>query len=475
MAEHRKLQVGIVGAGVAGLAAAIALARTGHHVQIFEKSSFKNEIGAAITLSPNANLILERWGFDFKAAGETAKCQFRRLHWKTMNLEFQDSFDHVQAKYGHAFNAFHRVDLHREMRRIAEDKLGVQINLGSHVKKIDCPTGTLMLEDGREIQNDLVVVADGVKSQFVQAITGRDLPFTQTNRSVFRTIIPMERLMEDEKIRPVLENEPSGFVTSALGAGQDAFFVTYPCRDDKLMNIAIFHPTRPHLKSAEGKLLCWSAPATLEDVDDVISDFHPVWRAIASKADSYNVYRVEHRNEVNQMVNGRACIIGDAAHAMMPSKAPSEAARFSVAKHGVNIAYAQGGCMALEDAAALEVLMADVNPEKDLETRLKLFEQLRLPRCATTQALSNHTWGNTFRDGFSQRIQQQFQHLLPPPGLNSFSSPWRDFFYSYNIYEEAEKALKYKEIDSVPDGVLKWFGLNAVDGQSNGIQSTVVH
>jgi salicylate hydroxylase len=64
MSETKTLRCGIVGAGIAGLAAAIALRRAGHNVEVFERSTFKNEIGAAITLTPNANLILDHWGFD---------------------------------------------------------------------------------------------------------------------------------------------------------------------------------------------------------------------------------------------------------------------------------------------------------------------------------------------------------------------------------------------------------------------------
>jgi len=62
------MDVAIVGAGIAGLAASIALTRAGHRVAVYEKSRFKNEIGAAITITPNGNRVLRRWGFDFERA-----------------------------------------------------------------------------------------------------------------------------------------------------------------------------------------------------------------------------------------------------------------------------------------------------------------------------------------------------------------------------------------------------------------------
>lgn len=71
------MDVGIVGAGIAGLAAAIGLRRAGHNVEIFEKSNFKREIGAAILLTPNGNRVIRRWGFDFHKARPVDFKQFR--------------------------------------------------------------------------------------------------------------------------------------------------------------------------------------------------------------------------------------------------------------------------------------------------------------------------------------------------------------------------------------------------------------
>lgn len=56
--------VGIIGAGIAGLAAAIALRRAGWDVEIFEKSQMKHEVGAAITIMPSAVSALDEWGFE---------------------------------------------------------------------------------------------------------------------------------------------------------------------------------------------------------------------------------------------------------------------------------------------------------------------------------------------------------------------------------------------------------------------------
>lgn len=170
--EKQILQCGIIGAGIAGPGAAIALRRGGHYVDIFKRLRFKTEIGAAITLTPNSNLILERWNFDFSQAGEIVKWQLRRLGWQSAEPNYQDQYDGVQKKYGHAFNGFHRVDLHNGLRQLAEES-GVELRLGSELTGIDCSTGNLTMRTGSTVQKDVIVVADGSK---VRPLARRTLP-----------------------------------------------------------------------------------------------------------------------------------------------------------------------------------------------------------------------------------------------------------------------------------------------------------
>lgn len=116
--------------------------------------------------------------------------------------------------------------------------------------------------------------------------------------------------------------------------------------------------------------------------------------------------------------------------------------------------------MGLEDAAALEVLMANLTSADDIPKRLRLFQQVRLPRDATTQLLSNMRFYSS--TDLEVAVREFYKGPLPPADAEAWSQPLRDFFYPYDVYKESEKAMGYvdsKEGGGVPEGVLNYFGI----------------
>lgn len=112
--------------------------------------------------------------------------------------------------------------------------------------------------------------------------------------------------------------------------------------------------------------------------------------------------------------------------------------------------------MAIEDAAALEVLLSDLAPGDTVEDRLKLWNQLRLPRCSATQFLSNRWYKDV--EERDAGMKKWYQGPLPGKDASTWSDPWNDMFHAYNIFDEAEKVKVYKNTsDGVPEGAFNVF------------------
>jgi salicylate hydroxylase len=128
------LHIIIVGAGIAGLAAATALRKAGHTVDIYERSAMNNEVGAAINVPPNAGRFLMAWGLD-PVGSRFVKAQ---------NLSFVDPLtlettavvphEHNRARYGADLWFAHRVDLHDILKKMATDPTGPGLPATIHLR-----------------------------------------------------------------------------------------------------------------------------------------------------------------------------------------------------------------------------------------------------------------------------------------------------------------------------------------------------
>ncbi|EXJ56296.1 uncharacterized protein A1O5_12563 [Cladophialophora psammophila CBS 110553] len=414
----RQLEVGIIGAGIAGLSAAIALSRSGHSISLYEKSRFRNETGAAIIIGPNGTRILSKWGFDFVKAGALDYSQMRRIRADTIEVDSEEFFTGVQEQYGDRWLLFHRADLHAGLKDLVEAcEPRPQIHLGSPVVDVDVDSGVLKLATGEEVRKDLVIIADGAHSELIAKVIGRPYPVSKSPMSMYRFLQPFDKVLAHPEAGQFYKNQPPGFTTFyKTEVGRPGLLInTYPCRGGELLYVALVHPTKPKEKGIEG----WDSPAELADVLADAKGFHPAVQAVCEGATDIKVYTQMWRDPIEHFSRGRAVLIGDAGHLMLPT-------------HG------QGASMALEDALALQVLFSDVPDADDdnaVQSRLQLFDKLRLPRVSAAQTMSNKMMGPP--DKMIAEVKRYYTGPIPGPKAKTFSKEYNDFFFLYDVADEA--------------------------------------
>ncbi|KIX94801.1 uncharacterized protein Z520_09491 [Fonsecaea multimorphosa CBS 102226] len=429
------LQVGICGAGVAGLSAAIALRKIGHDVEIFERSQFKNENGAAVSIPPNGTRVLEHWGFDTTKAGGIENIQVRRPKGDTLEpMAPTLNFSNAEKLYGNKWFFYHRVDMHRRLREQAEEA-GAIIRLGTQVMDVDPETGVISLKNGTKVQKDLVVVADGQHDRLNAKITGKEVPMKRSGQTAYRCLIPMKDILADEETKFLFENQPPGFWAPALPS-KGVMAVTYPCRNNEILNVLAVHRRLGQHASSEDDVVIedWNFPATHEDLEKVLDGFHPAVKKVFLKSPEVKVYTQMKRDPLSKMTKGKAVLIGDACHPML-------------------LTHAQGVSSSIEDAAALELFLADVPatgdvtsaPSEKLLQRLAQFEAFRLPRVSATQILTDPVVpGPQAAANYAKQeaeIRKYYSGPLPPTGSMPHSPPICQFFFGYDVRKEAMKFL----------------------------------
>ena len=156
------MKIIIVGAGIGGLSASLALARNGHSVTIYESAPRLAEVGAGVQMSPNAVKLFFEWGVGPDLLEKAALPQSVYIHsWKDGRVLGETKITpDFEKRYGAPYIVVHRAEMHEILHR-HEVQTGVTVHVASKVIKYDFEQGIVTLEDGRTIQADLVVAVDG--------------------------------------------------------------------------------------------------------------------------------------------------------------------------------------------------------------------------------------------------------------------------------------------------------------------------
>ncbi|KAH7240728.1 uncharacterized protein BKA55DRAFT_740604 [Fusarium redolens] len=415
------LNVIIVGAGLAGLSAAISISISGHNVTVLESAKELLEVGAGLQCTPNCTRILQKWDLPdglWQSAAEPTSLAVHRYSGRTLAIE-PDFHKHIRKKYGAPFIDLHRVDLQLALYEKAK-QLGVQFKLGDKVHNIDFSIPEVTTEAGAKYTGDLIVAADGLWSKCRSKFLGSDDKPKPTGDLAYRVVLDVKEL-DDPELREWVERP-----TVHFWIGPGAHAVGYSMRGGQMYNIVLLVPD--DLPSDISR-----QAGSVEEMRLLFNDWDPILGRFLSKVDKVDKWKLMHREELDSWINDDSnfVFVGDACHPMLPY-------------------LAQGANSAVEDGAVLGLLLGHIKSKDQLPKALSMYEALRKSR---GEAIVRETFKQResfhMPDGPAQEARDEtFLSQLGAEELRGpFPSRWtcpqvQPWLYGYDAFEVVEDAVK---------------------------------
>lgn len=369
MADSREIL--IVGGGIGGLAMALALARTGVPSRVLEQAPRFGEIGAGIQLGPNVFRMFDRLGIRVRI-DENAVFVDKLIMKDSLSAEtitevplgaaFRDRFDNPYA-------VSHRADVHAALLEACQESQIVALEHSQRIAAIE-DTGEQVIavtDGGKTYQGAALIGADGLWSRVRTHLFGDGKPRV-SGHVAYRAVLPYDEFPEDLR-----------WDAATLWAGPRNHLVHYPLRRRELFNVvAVFHDDA----YVEG----WNEPG---DRDALMRRFDGVGAqpmSILERVESWRMWVLCDRDPVDRWSKGRITLLGDAAHPMLQY-------------------FAQGACMAVEDAVCLADKL--VKAGSDVEAAFKAYEKTRYLRTGRVQLMARFLGDVYHAEGVARELRNQ--------------------------------------------------------------------
>lgn len=343
----------VAGAGIGGLATALAASRAGYIVTVLERAIELEEAGAGVQLAANATRCLAFLGvLDRLRAAAVRPEAFQVIDGRSgAQLAEARMGREAQTRFGAPFLVIHRADLQAALLAAVKDEPTIDLRLGRTVEEFAVHAGIVTVlanrgGDTEEHRAHALIGADGIRSTVRDRLGGRGGPVFR-HRAAWRATVPTGHL-------PARFAEP----VVRLYLGPDAHMVVYPVRGGGAVNlVAITHDRRP----SHG----WGIGAAPEELAAIYGKWHGEVRALVNAPERWLRWALFDLDPMTKSWGaGPVTLLGDAAHAMLPF-------------------LAQGAAQALEDACVLGITFGEAG--EDIGAALRVYEQRRLGRVTRVQ------------------------------------------------------------------------------------------
>lgn len=357
----------ISGAGIAGLTAAIALARRGFAVRILERAAALEEVGAGLQISPNATRILSRLGVLDIVAPLTVRPEAVVLRDATTLKERArvPLGASAERRWKAPYLVAHRADLQSALLARANEIDSIELSLGTSVTDVQLRSDGITVSFDQngissEVSASLFVAADGVWSHS-RRLVGPNEKSRFSGSLAWRTTL----LADSDAGRHFAAFSSPETVTTYLHGG--FHLVAYPIRAASAINLAAFTPGRAITEH-------WAGETSPDALRQAMRDAAPQLAELADKAAPWTIWPLHTVDASRPWTSpGGIALIGDAAHAMTPFAA-------------------QGAAMAIEDAYMLADAVASATSTAQALSQWEAARKPRVAQVARRGALNHFAW-----------------------------------------------------------------------------------
>jgi len=366
MSTSRKVVV--VGAGIGGLTAALALLERGIDVEVYEQSSELKEVGAGIQISSNGTRVLFALGLEAALARVQVRPERRELrHWSTGETwNWFDLGDKNVQRFGTPHLMLHRADLHDLLAGAVRAKKRDIIKLNKKCLVVASQAGhaDATFADGGTVRAAYVIGADGIHSTIRVCLFGPSKPIF-TGCIAWRGLIPMQKL-PSRLARMVGTN----------WLGPHGNVLHYPVRRGEIMN---FVSTS---EREDWRIESWSTVGTRDELRHDFRDWHPDVQVMIDQIETPYKWALMIREPMPAWSKGRVTLLGDACHPTLPF-------------------LGQGGVMAIEDGYVLAACLDKYLAAPDLA--LARYEAIRRERTAMVVRKASENKASAFAPALADK------------------------------------------------------------------------
>ncbi|GAA5850396.1 hypothetical protein JCM8547_001862 [Rhodosporidiobolus lusitaniae] len=378
------LSIGVVGAGIGGLASAVGLAARGFKPVIYESAPEIGEVGAGIQVAPNFCRVLTHFGVLDQLKKQAVRLEKSSVRRFVNNEQLNTtSFANLEKEYGYPTFVVHRGDLHKALLERALE-LGAVLKTNSHVEDVDFEKTALTLRGKGTIEHDVLIAADGIKSSIrskMMARRGEVDETIPTGEAAYRVILPRSAMENDPQLKELIDNP-----TATRWIGPDAHIVAYPIKAHQAFNIV-----STHISNTVGLTEDWTATASKQIMLDRFNGWNEVLMKCLRLAPEGELveWALRIHLPLTGWIDNNVALLGDSAHATLPH-------------------IAQGAAQAGEDGALLGALLAKVTSKEEIPKALRTYERLRKPRADWAVEQARITGENLHMpDGAAQKARDE--------------------------------------------------------------------